>query len=146
MIWNIVNEARAGKTIILTTHSMEEAEVLCQRVAIMSKGTMRCIGTQLRLKQKYANGFRLSIAARPENMARASAFVEKLLPAGYKKIDAFSSAMSWEFRLEPGLLGKFFNELEGNKADIGLEDWGIMQSSLDEVFFTLITDEDAEST
>jgi ABC-type multidrug transport system ATPase subunit len=32
LIWNIINEARAGKTIVLTTHSMEEAEVLCQRI------------------------------------------------------------------------------------------------------------------
>ena len=32
-----------GRTIILTTHSMEEAEVLCQKVSIMAQGTLRCI-------------------------------------------------------------------------------------------------------
>lgn len=42
LIWNIVNDARKDKTIILTTHSMEEAEALCQRIGIMAKGSLRC--------------------------------------------------------------------------------------------------------
>jgi ABC-type uncharacterized transport system ATPase subunit len=46
LIWNIVNEQRQGKTIILTTHSMEEAEVLCQRIGIMAKGNLRCLGVR----------------------------------------------------------------------------------------------------
>jgi ABC-type multidrug transport system ATPase subunit len=44
LIWEIINKAKQGRTIILTTHSMEEAEVLCQRIGIMSKGALRCLG------------------------------------------------------------------------------------------------------
>ena len=46
LIWNIINEQRQDKTIILTTHSMEEAEVLCQRIGIMAKGNLRCLGVR----------------------------------------------------------------------------------------------------
>jgi len=46
LIWDIINRAKQGRTIILTTHSMEEAEVLCQRIGIMSKGLLRCLGVR----------------------------------------------------------------------------------------------------
>jgi len=44
LIWDIINNAKSGRTIILTTHSMEEAEVLCQKIGIMARGTLRCLG------------------------------------------------------------------------------------------------------
>ena len=43
LIWDVVNESKSDKTVILTTHSMEEAEALCQRIGIMAKGTLRCL-------------------------------------------------------------------------------------------------------
>jgi ABC-type multidrug transport system ATPase subunit len=60
LIWTIINDARKGKTIILTTHSMEEAEALCQRIGIMAKGALRCLGPALRLKELYGSGFKVS--------------------------------------------------------------------------------------
>src|SRR6185295_7435658 len=75
LIWNIINEAKTGRTIILTTHSMEEAEVLCQKVSIMAQGTLRCIGPQLRLKEKYGRGFKLSFSGQAANMGRAIGYV-----------------------------------------------------------------------
>ncbi|KAI8606813.1 P-loop containing nucleoside triphosphate hydrolase protein, partial [Chytriomyces sp. MP71] len=51
LIWNIIQGARENKTIILTTHSMEEAEALCQRIGIMAKGSLRCVAQPLRLKE-----------------------------------------------------------------------------------------------
>jgi ABC-type multidrug transport system ATPase subunit len=73
LIWNIIQTAKAGRTIVLTTHSMEEAEVLCNRIGIMAKGTLRCLGPQLRLKEIYGRGFKLSFACRSKNNARAVA-------------------------------------------------------------------------
>jgi len=50
LIWEIINRQRQGKTIILTTHSMEEAEVLCQNIGIMAKGQLRCLGVRFSLE------------------------------------------------------------------------------------------------
>ena len=49
-------------TILITTHSMEEADALCSRIAIMTKKGLQCIGDQIHLKNKYGKGFLLSIA------------------------------------------------------------------------------------
>ena len=51
-IWDILMRERKeqGRTIVLTTHSMDEADALCNRIGIMSKGCMRCLGSQTHLK------------------------------------------------------------------------------------------------
>lgn len=46
-LWNILQECKneEGRAIILTTHSMEEADVLCNRIGIVNNGVMTCLGT-----------------------------------------------------------------------------------------------------
>ena len=48
-----------GRSVILTTHSMEECEALCHRIGIMVKGQLRCLGTSQRLKKRFGKGFQL---------------------------------------------------------------------------------------
>jgi len=60
-IWKIIRNARKGRAVILTTHSMEEADALASRIGIMANGRMQCIGSQLHLKHRFGNGYELSI-------------------------------------------------------------------------------------
>jgi len=62
-LWNILQECKKDKNraMVLTTHSMEEADVLCNRIGIVNKGVLRCIGTQNRLKTLYGGGYHLYI-------------------------------------------------------------------------------------
>ena len=61
VVWRIIEKQSKGKAIILTTHSMEEADALSTRVGIMASGTLRCIGSQLHLKNKFGSGYKLTI-------------------------------------------------------------------------------------
>lgn len=62
-VWDIIEGQKAvGRTIIITTHSMEEADTLCSRIGIMARGNMRCIGTQDQLKEQYGDGFLLTLS------------------------------------------------------------------------------------
>ncbi|GIL78966.1 hypothetical protein Vretimale_187 [Volvox reticuliferus] len=61
-VWDIIQEAKTGRAIVLTTHSMEEADILGDRIAIMARGKLRCIGTSLRLKQRFGSGYTLSVS------------------------------------------------------------------------------------
>lgn len=51
--WDILQKQRADRTIVLTTHFMDEADVLGDRIAIMAEGSVHCCGTPLFLKNKY---------------------------------------------------------------------------------------------
>ena len=59
--WEIIKQVKQDKIIILTTHYMDEAEVLADRVAIISKGTLQCCGTPLFLKKKFGQGFFIQV-------------------------------------------------------------------------------------
>lgn len=56
-VWDIIEDAKKGRSIVLTTHSMEEADILSDRIAIMAKGRLRCIGTSIRLKSRFGTGY-----------------------------------------------------------------------------------------
>lgn len=43
-LWDILGEQKGKKAMILTTHSMEEADVLCNRIGIVTDGILRCVG------------------------------------------------------------------------------------------------------
>ncbi|ORY30710.1 hypothetical protein BCR33DRAFT_857259 [Rhizoclosmatium globosum] len=145
LIWNIIQNARDNKTIILTTHSMEEAEALCHRIGLMCKGSLRCIAQPLRLKELYGTGFKLSFHSLAEDTARACDFVESILPSGWNKVDAFSTNTAYEFPAEKGRIGELFEIMEREKERSGIQEWGISQTGLEDVFIRIISDDDANA-
>src|SRR5271166_3838169 len=62
LLWEIIREYhQAGKTVLLTTHNMEEADALCQRLAIIDHGHMIALGTPAQLKASIPGGFLLRL-------------------------------------------------------------------------------------
>jgi len=62
LLWEIIREYHAaGKTVLLTTHNMEEADALCQRLAIIDHGHMIALGTPVDLKASIPGGFLLRL-------------------------------------------------------------------------------------
>src|SRR4029078_4734815 len=62
LLWEIIREYNAtGKTILLTTHNMEEADALCERLAIIDHGRMIALDTPTRLKASVPGGFLLRL-------------------------------------------------------------------------------------
>jgi len=51
--WDILLSQRAGRTMILTTHQMDEADLLGDRIAIMAEGQVQCCGSSIFLKNIY---------------------------------------------------------------------------------------------
>ncbi|KAI8848836.1 hypothetical protein BC829DRAFT_207092 [Chytridium lagenaria] len=145
LVWNIIQNAKEGKTIILTTHSMEEAEALCQRVGIMAKGTLRCLANPLRLKELYGSGFRVFFNSKEEDTERACEWIESLLPEGWGKMDSFATNTSYEFPHAAGIIPRLFVAIEEGKEAYGIVDWGVSQTTLEEVFVKIITDDDANA-
>ena len=63
-LWNILQDCKkdGNRAMVLTTHSMEEADILCNRIGIVNNGVLSCIGSQNRLKTLYGGGYHLFIS------------------------------------------------------------------------------------
>ncbi len=62
LLWEIIREYnQSGKTILLTTHNMEEADALCERLAIVDHGRNIALGTPAELKASVPGGFLLRV-------------------------------------------------------------------------------------
>lgn len=75
LLWEKVNELKKkGVTLILTTHYMDEAEKLCDRLAILDQGEIRAIGRPQDLIQEYCPGFVLALNEDVENYEQIFAY------------------------------------------------------------------------
>ena len=61
-IWDFLGEQRRGRTVMLSTHHMAEAEVLGDRIAIISRGNLLCVGSFEFLKHHFGRGHHLTVA------------------------------------------------------------------------------------
>lgn len=60
--WEIVKQFKEGRIIILTTHYMDEADILGDRICIMAEGSVQCCGSSLFLKNRFGVGYNLVLA------------------------------------------------------------------------------------
>lgn len=78
-LWTLLRAVRRGRALLLTTHHMDEAEALGDRVAIMASGRVKTDGSVAFLKKAYGDGFKLAFDAEDAEAARAA--VARAAPA-----------------------------------------------------------------
>ena len=59
-LWDMLKSYKKDRIIVLTTHYMDEADVLGDRIGIMCKGTLRCVGSSLFLKNRFGVGYKIT--------------------------------------------------------------------------------------
>ncbi|XP_046465259.1 phospholipid-transporting ATPase ABCA3 isoform X1 [Neodiprion pinetum] len=115
-LWGVLQSCQnSGQAIILTSHSMEECEALCNRLLIMVRGQLVCVGASQQLKQRYGAGYDISIKLNPERSEEE-----------HKKIkEKIQSSLTCELRDEhPGYL--FYHILDNRTTWVKM--FGIMNT------------------
>jgi ABC-2 type transport system ATP-binding protein len=131
MLWDIVRGyGNLGKTIVLTTHYMDEADELCQRLAIIDHGKIIAEGTPPELKSSIPGGYllRLRFDRVPEELLvqiRALAGVTEVKPAEAASVDVYAD------RGGP-LIGPIVNAAQA--AGVEVRDVHIQEPSLENLF------------
>ena len=81
-LWDCVLDlVKNNHSVVMTSHSMEECEVLCSRLAIMVNGQFQCIGPPQHLKNRFGEGYTLTIRVADENMEMNYSAFENFGPA-----------------------------------------------------------------
>lgn len=60
-LWNMLKEYKKDRIILLTTHYMDEADILGDRIGIMSNGKVTTLGSSIFLKSKFGVGYNLTL-------------------------------------------------------------------------------------
>jgi len=90
-MWNVISKIsreRKQSSVILTTHSMEEAEALATKLGIMVNGNLKCLGTCQHIKNKYGGGYELEIKLKESSRETIEKNVEVLEFESEELIDA----------------------------------------------------------
>ncbi|NXS33872.1 ABCA8 protein, partial [Pomatostomus ruficeps] len=132
-VWNTIRDALKTKEsgAILTTHYMEEAEAVCDRVAILVAGQLRCIGSIQYLKNKFGKGYLLEIKVKdPESADVLHAEILKIFP-GAARQERFPSLLVYKVPMKDALpLSQSFSKLEEAKRSCSLEEYSFSLNTL----------------
>ncbi len=142
-VWDVIRSKKQNIITLMTTHYMDEAEELGDRIAIMSEGEMKCCGSPLFLKNRFGTGYNLTLvkAADQLNEADLATTIKKHIPAAEFKAQT-STEVSYKLPFEaakefPGL----FSDLDASLPRLGISSYGVTITSLEEVFLRVGTEE-----
>jgi len=137
-VWRFIENFKKGRCVLLTTHSMEEADALGDEIVIMSRSVVKAIGNSIHLKNKFGNGYSISIIANgDENIENVKQIAKEMVP-GIRLADDSAGALIFEFSYDLSeYIPKFVQYLDENPDGI-ISTWGMSQTTLEEVFLTVI--------
>ncbi|CAG5897799.1 unnamed protein product, partial [Menidia menidia] len=142
LLWDAITRTReSGKAIIITSHSMEECEALCTRLAVMVNGQFKCLGSPQHLKSKFGSGYTLLAKVHVEaeledsDLLLFKDFIESTFPGSQLK-DEHQGMVHYHLTDKTLTWAQVFGTLEAAKEKYQIEDYCVSQISLEQVFLS----------
>lgn len=138
-LWNALCQVRDnGKCIVLTSHSMEECEALCTRLAIMVNGNFKCLGSTQHLKDKFAQSYSLMVKVKKyENRITDTVPIEQFIQTNFQNVELrekHQEFLSYYINNRSLTWSQMFGIMEkGKNSNLHIEDYSLGQSSLEQV-------------
>uniref|UniRef100_A0A672YZA7 ATP-binding cassette, sub-family A (ABC1), member 4b n=1 Tax=Sphaeramia orbicularis TaxID=375764 RepID=A0A672YZA7_9TELE len=135
-LWNaIISVIQDGRAVVLTSHSMEECEALCTRLAIMVNGTFKCLGTIQHLKYKFGEGYVVTMkikaakAGSVPDLEPVESFMEGSFPGCIQREKHYNTL---QYEIASSSLARIFQLVVANKERLSIEDYSVSQTTLDQ--------------
>ncbi|KAL3819227.1 hypothetical protein ACJIZ3_005132 [Penstemon smallii] len=141
-LWEVILEAKKDRTIILTTHSMEEAERLCDRIGIFADGGFQCLGSSDELKSRYGGSYILTITTTPEIIEEVQGVIEGLCPGATRRY-CLSGTQKFELPKTNIKKSEIFGAVKLAKKRFPIQTWGVTETTLEDVFIKVAVEADS---
>ena len=142
LLWKMIKKYKKDRLIILTTHHMDEADYLGDRIGIMNNGELITCGSSLFLKNIFGSGYELTIVKNNYFTHDNFVILEKLFFDICKKFKLTSDlGKELKFLLpkeESKNFRDLFEVLENKSEELNIESFGISLSTLEEVFINVV--------
>ncbi|XP_041473129.1 cholesterol transporter ABCA5-like isoform X4 [Lytechinus variegatus] len=139
-MWSLLKKQREGRVTLLTTHFMDEADILADRKAIISKGQLKCYGSSLFLKNKFGVGYRLGLVKEGScEQDEVTDVIQTYIPeASVIRSHGMELAYSLPLKDVSSFAG-MFKSLEEKSGDpaFGIQSYGVSMTTLEEVFLKI---------
>uniref|UniRef100_A0A1B6DIK2 ABC transporter domain-containing protein n=2 Tax=Clastoptera arizonana TaxID=38151 RepID=A0A1B6DIK2_9HEMI len=140
-IWSCIQDViREGRSVVLTSHSMEECEALCTRLTIMVNGQFKCLGNSQHLKNKFGKGYSLVVRCKNDCITNVKEFIDQELP-GAVLLEAHYNQIRYQLTMSNLKLHKVFSTMEAAKRSMIVEDYSLSQTTLEEVFIRFASEQ-----
>jgi ATP-binding cassette subfamily A (ABC1) protein 3 len=144
-LWELVQRNREGRAILLTTHFMDEADVLGDRIAVVKEGRLRALGTSKFLKSRFGLGYLIRMSL-TEN-APSKPIIELIQSFIRNASIASSAGTELSIRLPRESVSLFptvFEKLEKDSERLGMKTYGIETTTLEEVFMRIVNEDNEQ--
>ncbi|XP_077391609.1 ATP-binding cassette, sub-family A (ABC1), member 7 isoform X2 [Festucalex cinctus] len=136
-MWNcILCFTKEGRAVVLTSHSMEECEALCTRMAIMVNGRFQCLGSVQHLKNRFGDGYtiilRLADSDSDPDTCPVNNYIKDTFPMIELK-ERHQNVQQFQLPVHACCLAQVFGVL-ANYEELGISDFSVSQTTLDQVF------------
>ncbi|NWT28656.1 ABCA1 protein, partial [Cardinalis cardinalis] len=133
-LWErILGVIRDGRSVVLTSHSMEECEALCTRMAIMVNGRFRCLGSVQHLKNRFGDGYTVVVRAGGPGPAAVQSLLQQHFP-GIVLQEQHGGLLQYHLPARVTSLATIFSLLAAHRGPCHIEDYSVSQTTLDQVF------------
>uniref|UniRef100_A0A8C2X200 P-type phospholipid transporter n=1 Tax=Cyclopterus lumpus TaxID=8103 RepID=A0A8C2X200_CYCLU len=135
-LWDcILSVIKEGRSVILTSHSMEECEALCTRMAIMVNGRFKCLGSIQHLKSRFGDGYTVIVKVGGSSPALKPVedFVQQSFLGSVLK-ETHHNTLQYHLPYTQGALANIFSQFTRHQQRLGVEDYSVSQTTLDQVF------------
>lgn len=135
-LWDLIKQSKPGRGLILTTHSMEEAETLCDRLGIFVDGKLVCVGNPREITSRYAGYLVFSVTVPLGQEEQAKDLVKSMSPNATHTYGV-SGTLKYELPLSDVSLSGVFEAMDKVTREVTVLDWGVANATLEEVFIKL---------
>ncbi|KAM9717085.1 phospholipid-transporting ATPase ABCA1 isoform 2-T3 [Menidia menidia] len=145
-LWDcILSIIKEGRSVILTSHSMEECEALCTRMAIMVNGRFKCLGSIQHLKNRFGDGYTVivRVGGSPPALKPVEDFVQQTFPGSILK-EKHHNTLQYQLPYTPGALANIFSQFTIQQERLGVDDYSVSQTTLDQVFVNFARQQQGE--
>ncbi|CAF1233873.1 unnamed protein product [Adineta ricciae] len=146
LIWTIIRKLKlTGKCVLLTTHFLEEADVLSDRIAIMSRGRLQANGTPDFLKQQTEFEYRLLMDKQDScSSERITQFLREYVANVVLERESAAELVYGIKRGESKQIERLITGLEQQKQTIGINSYGLSMTTIEDVFLRLVLEEEEQ--
>jgi len=134
-LWHAMSQnlVTRNASIILTTHSISEAESMCHKIGILINGKFVCLGPTQYLKSRYGQGYKLTIKKYAQNLDFAQT-IASIFPNCVRLPDAATNSETYQISNQNFSFAKAFGALLKMQKDNVIADFSIYNTTLEQVF------------